>query len=380
MQLSKPVKAVCISLFAFVLSMVLIQPFSASTAALFSSPEKNDFTISDFYNIVADGRDLAHLDDNIVIVNLDNSDRAEIAGLLNMISLCGPKAVGLDVTFEDRREGDSLLLEAISMTPALVQPINLVPVQGSDSFALGGYSYFYRPGDDGFASSALPSKYANSTIREFRTVFPTRDAGTLPSFSLALARIADPDAAAELEQRGNKLEVINYHSRRFRCYEPSELIDHAEELAGRVVLLGALHEKGDLHPTPVNSMMAGIFIHANSLATVLDRAYMTSTPRWLQWLFGFLLCYLVVFTHLSLTVRIKGLVLRILQVGLLYATVQIGYYMFLIHNVVMDFSYALLMLTFGIFACDIWNGFAAISDWCVEKYRSLRKIRRPTTN
>ena len=380
MQLSKPVKAVCISLFAFVLSMVLIQPFSASTAALFSSPEKNDFTISDFYNIVADGRDLAHLDDNIVIVNLDNSDRAEIAGLLNMISLCGPKAVGLDVTFEDRREGDSLLLEAISMTPALVQPINLVPVQGSDSFALGGYSYFYRPGDDGFASSALPSKYANSTIREFRTVFPTRDAGSLPSFSLALARIADPDAAAELEQRGNKLEVINYHSRRFRCYEPSELIDHAEELAGRVVLLGALHEKGDLHPTPVNSMMAGIFIHANSLATVLDRAYMTSTPRWLQWLFGFLLCYLVVFTHLSLTVRIKGLVLRSLQVGLLYATVQIGYYMFLIHNVVMDFSYALLMLTFGIFACDIWNGFAAISDWCVEKYRSFRKIRRPTTN
>lgn len=380
MQLSKPVKAVCISLFAFVLSMVLIQPFSASTAALFSSPEKNDFTISDFYNIVADGRDLAHLDDNIVIVNLDNSDRAEIAGLLNMISLCGPKAVGLDVTFEDRREGDSLLLEAIAMIPALVQPINLVPVQGSDSFALGGYSYFYRPGDDGFASSALPSKYANSTIREFRTVFPTRDAGSLPSFSLALARIADPDAAAELEQRGNKLEVINYHSRRFRCYEPSELIDHAEELAGRVVLLGALHEKGDLHPTPVNSMMAGIFIHANSLATVLDRAYMTSTPRWLQWLFGFLLCYLVVFTHLSLTVRIKGLVLRILQVGLLYATVQIGYYMFLIHNVVMDFSYALLMLTFGIFACDIWNGFAAISDWCVEKYRSFRKIRRPTTN
>ncbi|MBJ2188865.1 MAG: CHASE2 domain-containing protein [Muribaculaceae bacterium] len=380
MQLSKPVKAVCISLFAFVLSMVLIQPFSASTAALFSSPEKNDFTISDFYNIVADGRDLAHLDDNIVIVNLDNSDRAEIAGLLNMISLCGPKAVGLDVTFEDRREGDSLLLEAIAMTPALVQPLNLLPVQGSDSFALGGYSYFYRPGDDGFASSALPSKYANSTIREFRTVFPTRDAGSLPSFSLALARIADPDAAAELEQRGNKLEIINYHSRRFRCYEPSELLDHAEELAGRVVLLGALHEKGDLHPTPVNSMMAGIFIHANSLATVLDRAYMTSTPRWLQWLFGFLLCYLVVFTHLSLTVRIKGLVLRILQVGLLYATVQIGYYMFLIHNVVMDFSYALLMLTFGIFACDIWNGFAAISDWCVEKYRSFRKIRRPTTN
>lgn len=303
MQLSKPVKAVCISLFAFVLSMVLIQPFSASTAALFSSPEKNDFTISDFYNIVADGRDLAHLDDNIVIVNLDNSDRAEIAGLLNMISLCGPKAVGLDVTFEDRREGDSLLLEAIAMTPALVQPLNLLPVQGSDSFALGGYSYFYRPGDDGFASSALPSKYANSTIREFRTVFPTRDAGSLPSFSLALARIADPDAAAELEQRGNKLEIINYHSRRFRCYEPSELLDHAEELAGRVVLLGALHEKGDLHPTPVNSMMAGIFIHANSLATVLDRAYMTSTPRWLQWLFGFLLCYLVVFTHLSLTVR-----------------------------------------------------------------------------
>ncbi len=380
MQLPKSLKAICISSLAFALSMVLIQPFSASTAALFASPEKNDFTISDFYNLVADGRDLAHLDDNIVIVNLDNSDRAEIADILNVISLCGPKAVGLDVTFEDAREGDGPLLDAIASTPALVQPLTLLP-ESNDTFKLASHSYFYEPGKSkGFASSAMPSKYANSTIREFQTVFPTRDLGNVPSFALALARIADPAAASELEKRNNRFEIINYHSRRFRCYEPSELVDNAEELSGRVVLLGALHEKGDMHPSPVNSMMPGIFIHANALATVLDRAYMTSTPKWAQWLIGFVLCYIIVFAHLSLTVRIKGLVLRIMQVVLLYAIVQIGYYMFVMHNIIIDFSHALLMLAFGIFACDIWNGFAAISEWLVEKYRSYKKVRTAQTN
>lgn len=361
--------------------MVLIQPFSASTAALFSSPEKNDFTISDFYNIVADGRDLAHLDDNIVIVNLDNADRADIADILNLIGLCGPRAVGLDVTFEDRREGDSILLDAIAMTPHLVQPITLVPTERNDSFRLAAHSYFYEPGvSKGFASSAMPSKYANSMIREFQTSFPTAELGTVPSFALELARIADPEAAAELERRGNKLEIINYHSRRFRSYEPEELEDNAAELTNRVILLGALHEKGDMHPSPVNSMMPGILIHANALATVLDRAYMTSMPKWGQWLLGFALCYLIVFTHLSLTVRIKGLVLRILQVVLLYAVVQVGYYMFLMHNIIIDFSYALLMLAFGIFACDIWNGMAAVSEWIVEKYHNMRKVKRAATD
>lgn len=373
-------KALGITALAFVLSFLFLSPFSASTAAFFSTPEKNDFTITDFYNIVADSRAVSHLDDNVVIINIDNSDRAEIADILQIVSLCGPKAVGLDVMFGDEREGDSTLIEAIRRTPDLVLPLSMRP--GSDpsrfNFSEGSYFMASKDGRDSlglgvkYAAASMPSKYEGSMVREMQVYFPTTEGDTVLSFPAVIAETVNPGAYKLLRERGKMLEYVNFHSRRFATIEPETLLENADTLTGRIVLIGALHELGDLHPTPVNSAMPGVLIHAHSLATVLDNAYMETLPRWCNMLIGFMLCFMVVYTHVTISNGAKGLILRLLQVALLWVIVQLGYWFFITRSLIIDFSYALLMLAFGLFACDIWNGFATIFKNLYERYKRYR--------
>ncbi len=67
--------------------------------------------------------------------------------------------------------------------------------------------------------------------------------------------------------------------------------------------------------------------------------------------------------------------MRITQVALLYFVVRLGYSLFLDHNMVIDFSYALLMLAFGLFACDIWIGLTNIWLGLRRRYRKLVAAR-----
>lgn len=88
-------KTLGITFLAFGLSFVLMQPFSFSAASLLSSADGNDFTINDFYNKVADSRHVTTLDSNIVIVDIAACDREGIAEIIETVSLCSPRTVGL---------------------------------------------------------------------------------------------------------------------------------------------------------------------------------------------------------------------------------------------------------------------------------------------
>lgn len=372
-----------ITLLAFLLSNILMSPFSASTSAFFSVPERNDFTITDFYNIVADSRAVSHLDDNIVIVNIDHSDRNEIADIINVANLAGAKAVCLDVMFDEPRDGDEPLLSAISQSPLLIQPLVMSKSpQSPDTFSIAAASFFYHTDVDSstvYAAASLPSKFQKSVVREMQLMFPTRGDGDIPSLALAVANAVDPQAAARMTERGNKLETINFHSRRFHVLQPDELIDNADLLQGRVVMIGAVNEPSDLHPTPVNAASSGVMIHAHSIATILDGAFMNPIPGSLNIVMAFILCLVIVIINIFWINGAKGLFLRLLQVLLVWASVQLGYWMFVSHNIIIDFSYALLMVTFGLFACDIWNGLTAITHWLIVRIPPLfNKITKRT--
>lgn len=364
-----------ITLLAFLLSNVLMSPFSASTSAFFSVPERNDFTITDFYNIVADSRAVSHLDDNIVIVNIDQSDRNEIADIITISNLAGAKVVCLDVMFDEPREGDEPLLSAISQSPLLIQPLAMSKSPESpDTFSIAAASFFYHTDVDSttvYAAASMPSKFQKSVIREMQLSFPTRGDGDVPSLALAVAKAVDPQAAQRLNERDNKFETINFHSRRFRVIQPDELIDNADLLKGRIVMIGAINELSDLHPTPVSATTSGVMIHAHSIATILDGAFMNPIPGSLNIVMAFILCLTIVIINIFWINGAKGLFLRILQVLLVWLSVQLGYWMFVSHNIIIDFSYALLMVTFGLFACDIWNGLTAISRWLVARISPL---------
>lgn len=114
------IKALGITAVAFLLSWLVAQPFSFSMSTLVSSQDKKDFNITDFCNIVADSRPVRTLDKEIVVVNIDRASRNDITDLLAIVSIMEPKAVGLDVTFNECRQSDTLLLDAISSLPQVV--------------------------------------------------------------------------------------------------------------------------------------------------------------------------------------------------------------------------------------------------------------------
>lgn len=376
------VRAGLITVFAFLLAEILSAPFTTSTGALFSTSEQNDYTITDFYNNVADNRAVHYLDDNIVIINIDRADRVEIADILSFVSRYNPKAVGLDVTFEDEREGDEYLLETIASMPNLVQPLKLSATENSDSFQIDGASYFFDINHPQcYAATSLPAKFHNSTIREMRVKYPTKELGDVNSFAVKLASFVSPEAVERLKARSEDLELINYHSRRFRVYEPEELADHASEIEGRIVLIGAMTERGDMHPTPVQVLTPGVIIHAHATATILDGSFLNAVPRWVELLISFILCYIIIFFNISCMHKARPLCLRILQILVVYLLVVFGYELFIHNNITANISSALLMVAFGLFACDIWNGTEAIIydaryKWAVARRQKFHKNLR----
>lgn len=377
--LSRLLKSLGITLLAFILSTILMRPFSFSASAFLSNPEKSDFAITDFYSIVADSRPVRDIDDRIAIININGLDREGIASVLDLMPLLQPAAVGLDVAFIEPHADDSHLLSAIKECPNLVLPVALGHNRASDRFSLAETSFFAdsTAAHIPVGATNLPARYAKSTIREFRTYFPLkspvgRNSDSIPSFAVAVASMGQPSVAADLRQRGNALETINYPSRSFRVFTPEEIADNAHLIAGRIILIGDTDDLADMHATPVTSTMSGVMIHAHSIATIINRQYLDSFSKAENLTLAFVLCLIVVLTSVIIPAGIKGLIMRLMQVSLLYFVVRLGYSLFLDHNLIIDFSHALLMLAFGLLASDIWVGTSTIINFLIEKYRSLR--------
>lgn len=364
--------AIGITILAFALSAVLLAPFSFSASTLVSAPEKNDFEMTDFYAIVADSRLVRTLDPDIVIINIDECDRGVIAETLEKVALCNPAVVGLDVMFNDARndDNDARLIAAIAECPNLVLPVGVAPVD-DDSFALSDTTFFHSEVSQWpMGVTNLPTKFAGGTVREFKSSFNMTDGSTLPSFAALIADKYTPDKALEFKARNNDTELINYPSIDYRVYDPDEISEHTDDISGRIVLIGAMSELPDLHTTPIHSQMPGVGIHARAISTILNGQYLTRVAKPVNWILAFILCMTVVTTYVSIKGNIRGLLMRILQVGLLYLIIVAGYICYVVHNVIIDLSYALLMLTFGLFACDVWNGCEAIGKNIYSRYRN----------
>lgn len=370
-------QATGITLLAFLLSTVLLQPFSLSIATLISSNDKRDFDITDFYNIIADSRAVRAVDRDITILDITGATREDVAAILDALPDFEPRAVGLDVMFDVPHDDDSLLLDAIRRQPDMVLLVDVDPVKahGADMFMLGDTSFFYDTFRHyTYGASNMPTKGVGGVVREFVTTFPMADGSRIMSFPVAVATKADSTVMARLAERGSRTEIINYPSRRFRSVYWEELGNHADDIRDRVVLIGAVDNPADIHATPPQKQMSGIEIHARALSTILNDTYMTPLPQFWNMAIAFMLCFALAFIHLKLPAEFKALVLRLIQVGMLYLIIVTGYHFFIDRSIVINFSYTLLMLTFVLFACDIWLGIkGAYKYW--KKYRTNHKTQ-----
>lgn len=369
-------KTTCIVALAYLLSVLFIKPLAFSESTFLSLQDKRDFTVTDFFNSVANQRSVRALDPNIIIVNIDTADRDEIARILNILTICEPGAVGVDATFDIPSGNDDALIEAVNSCPGIVLAMTVSPdgetYDGRQKFQICDKSFFQ---DDNpaltYAAVNLPTVHEKSTVRQFPVYFEGARGTRINSFAVAVAEKLDPVAVEELYDRGTPLEVINFPSREFTEIEPSEIADNADAIRGKIVLLGALHDEGDVHVTPTEMSMPGVRIHAHAISTIIDREYFTQLSDAQNWIIALVLCFMLVYLNVSINLGIKGMVLRIIQVLMLYLIVRIGYYLFIEHRVITDFSLSFLMITFGLFACDTWIGLATICRWAMRRLSAL---------
>lgn len=379
-------KALGITCIAMLLSIFLVSPFSATTSTFFSSPEQSDFRFSDIFAQFADRRPVRQLDDRIVIVDIGNSNRHDIAEALVKLSLCNPKAIGIDVMFAHPGEDDSDLVNAISLNPGIVMPVDMGSVKTTGE---GGYIFsetaresLSEPVPEQWVVHAavnLPSssESGRSRIREYVVRFPTDKGGYMPSFPLALAQATNPNAARKLLRMGTDRGIIEYHSREFDIIPSGEIESHIDDITGKTVIVGALNDACDMHATPVNSYMAGTMIHAQALATILDGTWYESAPDWLDYALAILVCYLIVLMCITIKSPIRSILVRILQVLLLYLFVRIGYELYIERRIICNFSHTILMIAFGLFSIDLWNGMWVIIGYAKKKLTNI--ITRNTT-
>lgn len=251
------------------------------------------------------------VDTNIVIVNIGQANRGEIAQILENINRHEPAAVGIDAFFRQPKEAesDSMLQAAMDATQHLVLVSKVAYKADLADADLGQYDesvvtderafdtletshpMFAQHASTGFANMIIDQDAAFMTVREVS--FSESCAGkNEASFPIRLAQIVDPAAAQRALARGLPKEVINFHGNieSFYHIDVDQALDPATDLSvvrGKVVLLGycgpnfQTKSLEDNFFTPLNSQyvgrsypdMFGVVIHANTLAMIRNGDY-----------------------------------------------------------------------------------------------------------
>lgn len=376
------IKAFIVTVISCFLSYLIVVPLSESLLAkLFSAPETSDFTMSDMFIQFADSRPVRHLDNRIAVVDIGYAGREEITEGLEILAAAEPKVVGLDVNFPDRK-GDidnDLFNSILALSDRIVLPLGLD--QKDDKFEINEKPFFYDTPEGkqlSYGVINLPAKSSRASIREFEVDFPLSSGASLPSYVTQMARMGDPEAYSRLLKRGNARETIDYASREFNVIPINELLDRAGELTDKIVLMGSLGDAYDLHSTPLNSYQAGLLIHANSLATVLDGSWYVTASDLIDFALAVILCFLLILAAELIVERGRDIVLRIVQIIIMALSVWIGYNLFLDHHILLDLTYTFFVVGIGLLVLDLWHGINHLWKIATAK-RQARQNLTPDT-
>jgi CHASE2 domain-containing sensor protein len=287
-------------------------------------------------------REDPEVDQNIVVVNIGNLSRAEIAEEIKIISQHKPKVIGIDSFFGCPTElrdtvncpklrdvmGNLLLSNAIQeagnvvLVTKVLQRDSLLPADAFDSL---------RRSDDVFSDHAIREGYANlDTDAEFqddvktcRLFNPKIDVNGKPNYAFAVEMAMEYDSIKTLKflGRNNYTEVINYRGNVYDIYGTTNYpqmfytLDVEDVTSGnfvpemikdKIVIFGYLGEYlgdpswDDKFYTPLNKKLAGkanpdmfgAVVHANIVSMILNEDYVNQMAQWQEVMMAIVLCLL----------------------------------------------------------------------------------------
>lgn len=274
-----------------------------------------DFDLTDMVFTQFRNDDDVAADTSIVVVNIGDCNRSEIAVMIDRIRAQQPRVIGVDAFFRQPKAedpyGDSLLASVCASTPNLVL-VSKVAYRSPDSANTDhpfdtletSHPMFASKATTGYANLIIDQESAFMTVRTIS--FVEECAGrTEPSFALRLAELANPAAARIARDRGSGEELINFRggAEKFYVLDVEDVRDSAIDLGilrGKVVILGYMGDRlgqqsfTDNFFTPLNRAYAGrsypdmygVVIHANVVSMILAGRYIASMPLWLSLALG----------------------------------------------------------------------------------------------
>jgi len=291
----------------------------------FLSPVANALSDFDVYDIVYSKLlEEQSVDTNIVLVNLGNLTRAELAAQIRILNKFNPKVIGIDAFFEVEKDAkiDSALGSALAERGNVVLVSKLTAYnEDKNNYDSIGYSIkkLSRFTKDGFANLPDDDKGGFRTIRDFRPSESVKDSVVL-AFSCKIAGIYASKALEKLLQRGNKIEKINFRGNYNKYYfiDALQSLDPEADfsfLKDKIVLIGYMGPDfntktlEDVFFTPINDRYAGksfpdmygIVIHANIISMILNGRFINSMPDWLS----ILLAVIIGFLNIKMLLFIK---------------------------------------------------------------------------
>ncbi|HSZ24958.1 MAG TPA: CHASE2 domain-containing protein [Cytophagaceae bacterium] len=348
-----------------------------------------DFELTDV--VFSQLRESPPVNNDIVLVNIGNLDRAGIAAEIEIINKYNPKVIGIDAFFRKPKHspdplqdslliaGDSALARAFKKVKYLVLGCELHENEEKemiDSISLS-HPMFRTNSHTAYLDMISEGK---NTFKTARHCFLKQKIGdsTILSFPTLMAKVYKPESVAKLDSRNNETETINYignvntvtkdHTPNskitFTALDVDQVLNEQfepEVFKDKVVIMGFMgpnfetYSTEDRFFTPLNKNyvgrasedMFGVVVHANICAMILSGNYINEMPKsWSQVInviIVFLNILLFTYFYFKLELFWDGITLIITLVeALLFTTVIV--YIFDFYDYKLDFTMSTVAL------------------------------------
>lgn len=287
-------------------------------------------------------RDSPIVDDRVVLVNVGNRSRFEIAMMIDSVNQHNPRVIGMDIFFKEPHEddpiGDSLLAAVLGKVKNLVMPLKAEYEDSTDTFGSTVSWQDFNTNAEMAHVNFVTDAEVQEDLKMCREFFPSVPIGPkggekiVPAFGVQLASYYDKEKADAFLANSDEVEVINYRGNildygatkfgnlffaldHFEILEPyfNEETGELERMydpwlfEDKIVIfcfmgnvLGDREALEDKYFTPLNETyvgrafpdMFGGVVHANVITMILNEDYITQLTKVQSWILAILICLL----------------------------------------------------------------------------------------
>jgi hypothetical protein len=341
-------------------------------------------------------------DERIVLVNIGNLGRSEVAQIIQTINRFEPKVIGIDAFFRKPRDPveDSTFAQALSEVKNLVLVSELYSYNDKkeryDTLKISN-EMFVQYAKTGFANLTTMgsgNQQEFNTSRSFMPKAKIQDEKTAKTrleyaFGVKVAELYNPSKAKKFLARDQVTEFINFRGNVVPSGPNSEIVFTAinydqilgdelgfepEVIKGNIIIMGFMGEKNyieksyvDKFYTPLNENyvgkstldMFGVVVHANIVSMILNEEYIDELNPYLELLLAVVVCFFCAslfsyfFRHIGFWFDSVTLLAQFVFLIILFG---VNVYAFLLYNLKININIALLCVVFSGLIVEMYHG------------------------